>query len=131
MCLTDVETLPGRTIVIASPDARVRAHCAAQLVQRGESVISAADFKTPDIGDKVRLSAVIVIAEILLPVDASHWREIIEDHGWGGPIVILGSAGSQIDVSRCGLAYLPGPFEIETLIASLAVAVIPPRSDPQ
>lgn len=117
--MTDVFSLSGRTIVVASPDARTRTRCVAQLAQRGDTVVSAADFKTPAIGDALRRTATIAIAETLLPADPTQWREIIADHGWHGRVLILGSTGSGIDTAALDLAYLPAPFEIGRLIALL------------
>jgi hypothetical protein len=97
----------------------MRTRCVAQLAQRGESVVSAADFKTPAIGDALRRTATIAIAETLLPADTTQWRDIIEDHGWRGHVLILGAKGSTVDPATLNLAYVAAPFEIARLIALL------------
>jgi len=117
--MTDLTSAPGRAVVVASPDARLRTRCVAQLAQRGETVVSAADFKTPAIGDALRRTASIAIAESLLPADPSQWCEIIEDHGWCGRVLILGTAGSTVDPAATELPYLPAPFDIARLVALL------------
>jgi hypothetical protein len=117
--VTDLSSFPGRAVVVASPDARMRTRCVAQLAQRGETVVSAADFKTPAIGDALRRSASIAIAEALLPADTTQWREIIEDHGWCGRVLILGTAGSTVDPAAIEMPYLPAPFDIAKLVALL------------
>lgn len=109
----------SRAVVIASPDARTRTRCVAQLVQRGDTVVSAEDFKTPALSDALRRHAAIAIAETLLPADTTQWRDVIEDHGWRGHVLILGAPGSTVDPVALDLAYLPAPFEIARLAALL------------
>jgi hypothetical protein len=109
----------GRAVVIASPDARTRTRCVAQLAQRGDTVVSAADFKMPALNDALRRHATIAIAETLLPADTTQWREIIEDHGWLGQVLILGTPGTSVDPAALDLPYLPAPFEIARLVALL------------
>ena len=67
----------------------------------------------------MRATATIAIAETLLPADATQWREIIEDHGWRGRVLILGAPGSTVDRATIDLPYLPDPFDTERLIAIL------------
>ena len=117
--VTDFSSVQGRTVVVASPDARMRTRCVAQLAQRGETVVSAADFKTPAIGDALRRTASIAIAESLLPTDMTQWREIIEDHGWCGRVLVLGTAGSMVDPAALDLPYLSAPFDIARVVALL------------
>jgi hypothetical protein len=117
--VADVPFTTGRAVVIASPDARTRTRCVAQLAQRGDTVVSAADFKAPALSDALRRHATIAIAETLLPTDTTQWREIIEDHGWLGQVLILGAPDSTVDPATLDLAYLSAPFEIGRLVASL------------
>jgi hypothetical protein len=117
--LTDVPSSFGHAVVVASPDARMRTRSVAQLAQRGDTVVSAADFKTPAISDALRRTAAIAIAETLLPEDSSQWREIIEDHGWHGRVLVVGKPGSRVDPATLDLAYLPAPFDIARMVALL------------
>lgn len=113
------ETLMARAVVIATPDARTRARCVVQFATRGDPIVSAPDFRAPHITDRVRGTATIAIAEVLLPNDTTDWRDIIVDHGWRGRIIVLGSSDGAGDPALDGIAYLPYPFDIARLVAEL------------
>lgn len=117
--MTQHSTAAPRAVVIATPDARTRSACTVQLVQRGDTIVSAADFKALDLSDGFRRNATIVIAEGLLPADTSAWRDVILDHGWRGKVVVLGSQHGAGDPALEGIAYLPYPFETGRLLAQL------------
>jgi hypothetical protein len=105
-------------VVIATPDDRLRASFAAQLVQRGENVISVKSFRSPKISDRARADALLLVAEETLP--EGSWLEHLREYGWGGQILVIGAEGGMPDTdTTTGLTYCRHPFDIQACLELL------------
>ncbi|MDO7844645.1 hypothetical protein [Sphingomonas immobilis] len=113
--MTEIPSEPPRVVVIATPDSKLRSSFAAQLVQRGENVISVINFRSPKISDRARANALLVVAEETLP--DGPWLEPLREYGWGGQILVIGAEGSDPDETMtAGVHYCSHPFDIQACL---------------